>query len=195
MDPSGGGEVTRLLAGMGRGDLDRVDAVNRLFGVVYGELRRLAAGLLREERPDHTLQPTALVNEAYLRLVNGAPVPWQNRAHFFGIAATAMRRILVEHARRRAAAKRGGSWQRVTLDERIETDARFDIEILDLDRLLSRLGAMDGRMERVVEMRVFCGMEMGEIAHILGVSERTVHNDWRIAKMWLTRELSEGRPA
>ncbi len=192
MDPTVRGEVTQLLADLGSRDLDKVDAVNRLFGVVYGELRRLAAGLMRRERSNHTLQPTALVNEAYLRLVDETAITWENRAHFFGIAATAMRRILVEHARRRAAAKRGGSWQRVTLDDRVEAAAPSDVEVLDLDRLLTRLGDLDARMERLVEMRVFCGMEMGEIAHTLGISERTAYNDWRVARMWLARELSEG---
>ena len=186
------GEITHLLAGLGRAGAERDDALNRLFGVVYAELRGLAAGLMRRERAGHTLQPTALVHEAYLRLVDGDAVAWENRAHFFGVAATAMRRILVEHARRRAASKRGGKWQRVTLDERIAAEVSADLEILDLDRLLARLGEMDRRMERVVEMRVFCGMEMAEIAHILGVSERTVHNDWRVARMWLARALAEG---
>ena len=192
MDPALRGEVTQLLAGLGQGGAERDDALNRLFGVVYAELRGLAAGLMRRERAGHTLQPTALVHEAYLRLVGGDAIAWENRAHFFGVAATAMRRILVEHARRRAASKRGGRWQRVTLDEGIEGGASMDLEILDLNRLLGRLGEMDGRMERVVELRVFCGMEMAEIAHILGVSERTVHNDWRVARMWLARALTEG---
>ncbi len=193
MDPAGRGEVTQLLADLGRRDLDRIDAANRLFGAVYGELRRLAAGLMRRERSNHTLQPTALVNEAYLRLVDGTAITWESRAHFFGIAATAMRRILVEHARHRASARRGGSWQRVTFDEQVEAAAPSDVEVLDLDRLLTGLGALDARMERLVELRVFCGMEMGEIARILGISERTAYNDWRVAKMWLARELSEGR--
>jgi RNA polymerase sigma-70 factor, ECF subfamily len=191
MDPTLRGEVTQILAGIGQGGADRADALSRLFGVVYVELRGLAAGMMRRERATHTLQPTALVHEAYLRLVDGEAVALENRAHFFGVAATAMRRILVEHARRRAASKRGGAWQRVTLDEGIAAGDSVDLGILDLDRLLGRLGEMDRRMERVVELRVFCGMEMAEIAHILDVSERTVHNDWRVARMWLARALTE----
>jgi RNA polymerase sigma factor (TIGR02999 family) len=186
------GEITRILVDLGRDGVDRPAISNHLFEVVYGELRRLAAGMMRGERPDHTLQPTALVNETYLRLVDDTQIDWQNRAHFFGIAATAMRRILVEHARQRATEKRGGGWQRVTLDGEIAQPDASDIEVLDLDRALSRLGELDGRAARVVELRVFAGMEMREIAHILEVSERTVHGDWRMAKMWLARELSRG---
>jgi len=185
------GEVTRILTDLKRDDVDKIAASNRLFEVVYGELRRLAARLMRDERRGHTLQPTALVNETYLRLVGGGGTEWENRAHFFGTAATAMRRILVEHARRRAAAKRGGGWQRVTLDEEIVRPGISDVEVLDLNRALNLLGEMDGRMARIVELRVFAGMEMDEIARILDLSERTVYGDWRVAKMWLARELSE----
>jgi len=185
------GEVTRILTDLKRDDVDKISASNRLFEVVYAELRRLATRLMRDERRGHTLQPTALVNETYLRLVGGAGTEWENRAHFFGTAATAMRRILVEHARRRAAAKRGGGWQRVTLDEEIVRPGVSDVEVLDLNRALTRLGEMDGRMARIVELRVFAGMEMEEIARILDISERTVYGDWRVAKMWLARELSE----
>ena len=185
------GEVTRILTDLKRDDVDKIAASNRLFEVVYGELRRLAARLMRDERRGHTLQPTALVNETYLRLVGGGGTEWENRAHFFGTAATAMRRILVEHARRRSAAKRGGGWQRVTLDEEIVRPGISDVEVLDLNRALNLLGEMDGRMARIVELRVFAGMEMDEIARILDLSERTVYGDWRVAKMWLARELSE----
>ncbi len=191
MDDFPPGEVTRILADLGREEADRNEATHRLFELVHAELRRLAGGLMRDERPDHTLQATALVNEAYLRLVDGdGRIEWENRAHFFGIAATAMRRILVEHARERGAAKRGGDWKRVTLDEEIARSGVSDAEILDLDRVLTRLADLDPRMARVVDLRVFAGMEMKEIARILGVSERTVHGDWRMAKMWLSRELS-----
>jgi RNA polymerase sigma factor (TIGR02999 family) len=192
MNDSRRGEVTRILMDLGRDDVDQIAASNRLFEAVYAELRRLAGGMMRGERRDHTLQPTALVHETYLRLVGGSEIEWRNRAHFFGIAASAMRRILVEHARQRAAAKRGGAWKRVTLDSEIAQPGVSDVEVLDLDRALTNLAELDGRAARVVELRVFAGMEMKEIAHILGVSERTVHGDWRVAKMWLARELSEG---
>jgi RNA polymerase sigma-70 factor, ECF subfamily len=187
------GEISRILVDLNREHGDHVALANRLFEVVYGELRRLAGGLMRSERPGHTLQPTALVNEMYLRLVGDSGIEWENRAHFFGAAAAAMRRILVEHARRHAAAKRGGGWTRVTLDDRIPGTDPPDIEVLDLDRALTQLFEMDERMERVVELRIFAGMEMKEIAHVLGVSERTVYDEWRVAKMWLARELSEGQ--
>jgi len=194
MTGSGRDEISRILVDLNRENVDRIALANRLFEVVYGELRRLAGGLMRSERPDHTLQPTALVNEMYLRLVGDSEIEWENRSHFFGAAAAAMRRILVEHARQHDAAKRGGGWTRVTLDDGIPGTGSPDIEVLDLDRALTRLAEMDERMERVVELRVFAGMEMKEIAHVLGVSERTVYDDWRIAKMWLARELSEGQP-
>jgi RNA polymerase sigma factor (TIGR02999 family) len=184
-------ETTRILLQLSRGELDKVEATDRLFEHVFQELRRLASGLMQRERPDHTLQPTALVNEAYLRLVDGSSVEWQDRAHFFGVATRAMRQILVEHARRHAAAKRGGGWQRITLDDRLGLKMPSAVEILDLDRVLVKLSEMDARAGRVVELRVFGGMTMEEIAHILDVSERTIYKDWHFAKMWLSKELAE----
>jgi RNA polymerase sigma factor (TIGR02999 family) len=166
-------------------------AVRRLFELVYEELRGLAADVMRAERPDHTLQPTALVHEAYCRLVDGSETSWQNRAHFFGIAARAMREILVEHARKRAAAKRGGDWQRVTFHDELPLAARSDIEVLELNEALTRLAELDERMVRIVELRVFVGMTAGEAAHALGLSRRTVQNEWRVATMWLRRELEQ----
>jgi RNA polymerase sigma-70 factor (ECF subfamily) len=184
--------ITQILAGLkGRGEPSRA-AADRLFEAVFDELRRLAGGLMNRERAGHTLQATALVNEAYIRLVDDSKIDWRNRAHFFGIAARAMRQILVDHARQRAAGKRGGGWRRVTLDDGVALTDQPDIEILDLDRVLTELAGMDERMARVVELRVFAGMSVEETAHILGVSVRTVHNDWRVAKMWLARQLSEG---
>lgn len=189
------GDVTRILRalterGGDRGrDEDRADATDRLFEAAYRELRRLAASLMRDERRDHTLQTTALVNEAYLRLVGDAPIAWQNRAHFFGIVGSAMRRILVEHARRRSAGKRGGGWKKIALDENLRLDGRSDVEILELDRILIQLAAMDARCARVAELRVFGGLKEREIAEVLGVSERTVQGEWRVAAMWLRREL------
>jgi RNA polymerase sigma factor (TIGR02999 family) len=155
-------------------------------------LRRLARDYLRRERPDHTLQPTALVNEAYLRIVDQRRVSLQNRAQFFGLAAQLMRHILVDHARARAAEKRGGGQPRLSLDE-----ARVVIEdraagVVALDEALQRLAALDPRKGRIVEMRFFGGLSVEETASALGVSDKTVMRDWRIAKIWLHRELSAG---
>jgi len=184
-------EITQILLDLRREDVDQATAADRLFEALYDELRRLAGRLLRDERRGHTLQPTALVHETYLRLVDDSRVEWEKRAHFLGIAASAMRQVLIDYARKRAAIKRGGAWRRVTFDDQIGLPAP-EMEILDLDRALSQLANMDMRMSRVVELRVFSGMTMGEIAHVLDVSERTVHNDWAVAKMWLARELSRG---
>jgi RNA polymerase sigma-70 factor (ECF subfamily) len=151
----------------------------------------MAAGLMRNERAGHTLQGTALVHEAYLRLVDDKAIDWQGRAHFFGIAARAMRQILVDHARGRAAAKRGGGLQRVELDDQMGLSGAHALDLLDLDRILTSLAEFDERMARVVEYRVFAGMSVEEVAHVLDVSVRTVHNDWRVAKLWLSRQLAE----
>jgi RNA polymerase sigma factor (TIGR02999 family) len=159
----------------------------RLFDAVYQELRRLARVLLGHR--DGTLTPTALVHEAYMRLSTGADVTWENRAHFLGIAARAMRQVLVEHARARSAEKRGGGLRRVTLDSKAKIGGESEIELLDLNRALDRLTAMDERMSRVVELRIFGGLTMKEIAHLLGVSKRTADDDWAMARLWLTREL------
>ncbi len=164
---------------------------DRAFEIVYGELRKLAGVLMHHELSDHTLQPTALVHEAYFRLVDQKCVEWQDRAHFFGIASRAMRQILVEHARKRSAARRGGGLQKVPLDENIRSANVSDIEIVDLSEALDRLADLDERMARVVEMRVFGGLTSEEIALVLGVSRGTVQNDWRFARMWFGRELSE----
>ncbi len=191
MNRSARGEITQILLGLRREDLDQAKTVDRLFEAVYDELRRLAASCLRGERRGHTLQPTALVHETYLRLVDDSRVDWEKRAQFLGIAASAMRRVLVDYARRRAAVKRGGDWRRVTFDDQIGMPAP-EMELLDLDRVLTQLATMDARLSRVVELRVFSGMTMKEIARVLGVSERTAYDDWAVAKMWLTRELSRG---
>lgn len=185
-------EITQILAGLKVEAGPNREAADRLFEAVFGELRRLAGDLMRTERTGHTLQATALVNEAYIRLVDDTKIDWRNRAHFFGTAARAMRQILVDHARQRGAAKRGGGWQRVTLDDAVALTAGRDIEILDLDRVLTKLGEMDRRMARIVELRTFAGLSVEEVAQVLGVSIRTIHNDWRVAKMWLARQLSEG---
>jgi RNA polymerase sigma factor (TIGR02999 family) len=164
---------------------------DKIFEIVYNELRNLASSLMRHERPDHTLQPTALVHEAYCRLVDQTRIEWQNRAHFFGIAARAMRQILIDRARKRAAVKRGGDLQRVTLDERLGIGVDPDIEIFELDNAMKRLARMDERMARVVELRIFGGMNVKEIAYVFGVTRRTIQNDWKVARMWLIHELSE----
>jgi len=194
MQPGTPGEFTRILTALSREGADRHGAVDELFPVVYDELHRVAAGMMRRERPEHTLQPTALVNETYLRLAAGAPIDWEGRAHFLGIAASAMRRILVEHARGRGAAKRGGHWDRVSLDTGIEAPVVSDADIVDLENALARLGEMDADMLRIVELRILAGMQVGEIARLLGVTERTVYKNWRVARMWLARELSGKAP-
>ena len=183
------GEITRILKDLAGKQGDQEAATERLFEVAYAELRRLASALMRNERPDHTLQATALVNEAYLRLVGGAPVDWQSRAHFFGVVASAMRRVLVDHARRRSAEKRGGGRERIALDENLDLAGRSELEILELERVLTQFAEIDGRAARVVELRVFGGLREKDIAEILGVSERTVRGDWRVAAMWLAREM------
>ncbi len=170
-------------------DSDRSTA-DKIFEIVYDELRLLASNLMRHERIDHTLQPTALVHEAYCRLVDQTRIEWHSRAHFYGIASRAMRQILVDHARRHSAEKRGGDRQRVTLDERLGIGVRPNVEILELDEVLKKLAEMDPRMARVVELRTFGGLTGDEIAHVLGITRRTVQEDWRVARMWLNRKLS-----
>jgi RNA polymerase sigma factor (TIGR02999 family) len=183
------GRVTDLLKRWGAGDRAALD---ELMPVMHRELRRLAARRMQQERPDHSLQPTALVNEMFLRIVDLEQVDWQDRAHFLGTASAIMRRILVDHARRHGAAKRGAGASMVTLNEAIGAGgARDDVEILALDEALSRLGAMDERLEKVVALRFFGGLTVDEIAKVLGVSAPTVKRDWSTAKAWLYRELSE----
>jgi RNA polymerase sigma factor (TIGR02999 family) len=185
-------DLTGLLIAFGSDkNIDKGEA-DQIFEIVYNELRRLAGSLMRREQSDHTLQPTALVHEAYCRLVDQTRIEWQNRAHFFGIAARAMRQILVNYAYQRGAAKRGGDWKRITLDERLAVGTAPEIQILELDEALNKLAEIDERMAKVVELRVFAGMRVNEVAHMLSVSRRTVLKDWRVAKMWLHRLLTEG---
>ena len=179
-------DVTALLADWSRGDSS---ALNRLLPLVYAELRRIAARQLRRERVGHTLQPTALVHEVYLRIVDQRQVDWQNRAHFFGVAAQAMRRILVDHARRRGAGKRGEGVPCISVDDVGEVPAPNDIPILALDLALDRLQKVDPELARIVELRAFAGLTIEEAAHVLKVSSSTAKRDWRTAKAWLTREL------
>ena len=190
MPPSS--DVTALLGDWSRGNQS---ALNQLLPLVYVELRRIAARQLRSERVGHTLQPTALVHEVYMRLVDQRTVDWRNRAHFFGAAAQVMRRILVDHARRHGASKRGDGVERVSMDAATELATPEGIPILALDQALERLGAMDEELAKIVELRAFAGMTIEEAACVLNVSPSTAKREWRTAKAWLTRELSlEPRP-
>jgi RNA polymerase sigma-70 factor (ECF subfamily) len=184
-------DVTQILSQIEHGD---PSAADQLLPLVYEELRKLAAAKLRHEKPGQTLQATALVHEAYLRLVDQTRTDWQDRAHFFRTAARAMRQILVDYERRRSAAKRGGGGHKVTLDENLAVSTEKAIDVLALDDALTRLARMDQRMAQVVEYRVFTGMTLLEASFALQVSERTVKNDWRVAKAWLRHELSKGIP-
>jgi RNA polymerase sigma factor (TIGR02999 family) len=183
--------VTRLLARLrGADEATRADALQQVLELLYPELRRLAARLMRRERPGHTLQPTALVHEAFLELVDETAIDWESRAHFMGVAARVMRRLLVDHARRHGARKRGGGLRQVTLDEALDMGARERaLDVLQLHDALERLAALDARGAQVVEMRVFGGLTAEEAAAALGVSKRTVDSDWSVARMWLAREL------
>ncbi len=181
-----GGDVTQLLCAMGAGD---GRAADELLPLVYDELRMLAERNLRQERPDHTLQATALVHEAYLRLVDSDRIRLRNRAHFFALAAQAMRRILVDHARRHKRQKRGGGVARISLDDLPTLAIATDINLLALDESMQGLEQVEPRYARIVEMRFFGGMTMEEIAAILEVSLSTVERDWRVARAWLYRDL------
>ena len=179
--------ITALLNGYSRGDKDALD---RLMPIVYDELRRQAARYLRRERAGHTLQTTALIHEAYVRLVDQRNVQWQNRAHFFGIAAQLMRRILVDHARTKKRVKRGGSGVRVSLGEATVAVKSQDLDVVALDEALERLAQIDEQQSRVVELRFFSGLSVEETAEVMGISKATVKRDWSMAKAWLHRELS-----
>jgi RNA polymerase sigma factor (TIGR02999 family) len=168
-------------------------SLDSLLPIVYQELRRLAAGYLRRERPGQTLQPTALVHEAYLRLMKDRPDRWKNRAHFCAIAAHSMRQILIERARARGALKRGGAQPRVTLDEALVAGGTQSFDILALDDALERLGALDPEQARLVELRFFGGLTVEETAEAMSISPATVKRHWAIARAWLAREL-EGSP-
>jgi RNA polymerase sigma factor (TIGR02999 family) len=185
-------DVTALLDEWSRGDRA---ALGQLLPLVYAELRRIAARQLGKERAGHTLQPTALVHEAYLRLVDQRRVDWQNRAHFFGVAAQIMRRILVDHARRHAAGKRGDGAQRISIDDAHDVAAAAGLPIVTLDHALDRLEKIDADLARIVELRAFGGLTIEEAAHVLDVSPSTAKRDWRTARAWLNRELgAAGQP-
>jgi RNA polymerase sigma-70 factor (ECF subfamily) len=181
-------DVTLLLSALTRGD---EAAASKLIPVVYNELRRLAGSYMRRERVDHTLQATALVHEAFLKLVNQRSVSWQSRAHFFGVAAQLMRRILVDHARGHSRQKRGGEQVKVSLDEAfVSAESQAD-EVLAVDDSLDALAKVDPRQARVVELRFFGGLSVEEAAGVLGVSPKTVKREWSVAKAWLTADLKQ----
>jgi RNA polymerase sigma factor (TIGR02999 family) len=179
-------DVTILLKQLSNGNQD---VLAELIPQVYDELRRLAAYHLRQERKSHTLQATALVHEAYLHLVDQRHVDWKNRSHFFGVAAHLMRRILLMHARKIHAAKRGGSAQRISLDQAFVFTREHSAELVALDELLTRLSTLDPQQARVVELRFFGGLSVEETAELMGISTATVKRDWAMAKAWLAREL------
>jgi RNA polymerase sigma-70 factor (ECF subfamily) len=179
--------VTGLLQAWTAGDRD---ALERIVVLVYPELRRIARRCLTNERPGHTLQATALVNEAYLRLVDIDRMQWRDRSHFFAVGARIMRRILVDHARSRGYAKRGGGGQRVDFNEALVVSPEMDPALVRMDEALTQLATFDPRKARIVEMRYFGGLNAAEIASVLGVSVQTVNRDWSLARSWLAREMN-----
>ncbi|MHC5110079.1 MAG: sigma-70 family RNA polymerase sigma factor [Planctomycetota bacterium] len=179
-------DVTLLLKRMSDGDSEAVD---ELMPLIYGEMRKLAAHFLYAERPDHTLQPTALVHEAFIRMVDQTDADFRSRGHFMSIAGLVMRRILVNHAKAKQAKKRGGGAARITLDKNAIGTEESDVDLVALDEALVRLGRQDERKVRVVEQRFFIGLELKEIADNIGVSLATIKRDWEFARAWLTREL------
>jgi RNA polymerase sigma-70 factor (ECF subfamily) len=181
-------EVTLLLSALTRGD---EQAGEKLVPLVYDELRRLARSYMRRERTDHTLQATALVHEAYLKLVEQRSANWQNRAHFFGVAAQLMRRILIDHARGHQRQKRGGEYEKVVLNEALVFSPEQSAELLAVDEALERLAKLDERQARVVELRFFGGLSVEEAAAVLDISPKTVKRDWSVAKAWLYADLKE----
>jgi len=188
-------DVTDVVCELSREGATHPATAETLFPIVYDELRRLARGYMGREPAGHTLQPTALVHEAYLKLVDQTRVGWKGRTHFFAVGARVMQRLLVDHARERGAHKRGAGWRRVTLAERFEStpeDGLAPERLLDLNAALERLAEVDEREARVVTLRYFGGLTVEEVAEAIGVSRRTVDNDWRHAQAWLKHELSGG---
>ena len=185
-------DVTQLLKQWRQGDRD---ALERLMPLVYEELRRIAGHYLKGERQGHTLESTALVHEAFLRLIGQRNVQWQNRAHFFGIASQMMRRILVDHARKRQAAKRDGALVRLSVAERLVPAAEREPELLALDQAIDALAALDPDQSRLVELRYFGGLTIEETAEVMGISPATVKREWATARLWLKREIRKGASA
>ena len=182
------GNVTQLLQAWHAGD---EAAFATLVPLVYGELRKIAGAAMRQERPDHTLQASALLNEAYVRLIDDGDVAWQNKAQFLAVAALTMRRVLVDHARKHGSAKRGGLARKVELDEAVLIGGELDIDVIALDDALEKLAKIAPRKVRIVELRYFGGLSVEEVAKVLDVSEITVMREWRAAKAWLLRALDE----
>lgn len=192
MCPNSSAQITKLLDNWQQGDQEARDELIRL---VYGELRRMARQRLWRQRPDRTLQSAALVNEAYLRLVQQKSPEWQNRAHFFGVAAQMMRNILVDYARNRFAAKRGGGAQRVSLETEFGIARQPEIDLLALDESLQKLARLDAEQSRLVELRYFGGLSIEETAEVMGISPATVKREWATARAWLQRELKRSGQA
>ena len=186
MTRSSGGEVSQLLKNWGEGD---EDALNELIPLVYEELRKIAHRQMAKEKTGHTLQTTALVNEVYLRLLGTAGISWEDRSHFFALSAQLMRRILVDHARKRGRAKRGGGLRKISFEESCPVPVDKDINIVALDDALIALAAVDSRKAKMVELRFFGGFSVEETAKTLKISTSTVMNDWKFAKVWLLREM------
>ena len=184
------GDVTRLLIEWRNGDRESLD---RLMPLVYQELRAIAGRFLRRERSEHTLQSTALVHEAFLRLVDQTRTDWRSRAHFFGVAATIIRNILVDHARARQASKRGGAMPLLSLDEALDSPHSRDVELIAVDDALLSLSRFDPQQARIVELRFFAGLSIEETAEVLGISASTVKRDWILAKTWIFHTLSQSR--
>jgi RNA polymerase sigma-70 factor, ECF subfamily len=181
-------QVDQVLSESGTAEQSVVAA--KLLPLVYDELRALAAKYMRQERPGHTLDPTALVHEAYLRLFEKAHIDLKDKTHFYALCAEAMRRVLTDHARARRRTKRGGNWRRVAFDQTVSEFAVEEVDLIDFDDALVRLTALDARQARIVELRLFAGLTVEEVASVLSVSKRTVEGDWKHAKAWLRAELS-----
>jgi RNA polymerase sigma factor (TIGR02999 family) len=192
VQPTSPDQLTQLLVRWRGGDREALDA---LMPLVYDELRRLAHYYLQRERSDHTLQSTALVHEAYMRMLGQNLPDWQNRAHFFGVAARLMRQILVEYARGHQAAKRGGDACKVTLDEGALVPQKTDVDVIQLDDALQDLAKLDEQQSRIVELRFFAGLSIDDTSEVLGISPATVAREWTTARIWLHREISRRAPA
>jgi len=188
MDSSKQKEITNLLGAVGAGEKN---APEKLLELVYDDLRRLAGAYMKNERSDHTLQPTALVHEAYLRLIEWENVTWQNRAQFFAVAAEVMRKVLIDHARQKSALKRSGG-QKIELDDAVSFSDKKEFDLLALEEVLQSLEKFDARQAKIVELRFFGGLSIEETAYVMKVSETTVKREWTFAKAWFQRELKRG---
>ncbi len=192
MQDSSPDQITQILSRAQKGE---TTAIEQLLPLVYEELRALGASYFQQQSPAHTLQPTALVHEAFVKLMGPGAFEWESRAHFFAVAAKAMRQILTDHARRKKAAKRGGDAQKVTLSGLSSQASDKQIDLIALDEALSKLTAIDARQSEIVEMRFLAGLKVEEVASVLNISTATVEREWRMAKAWLNRELGGGTPA